>query len=67
MDGVILHQGIAFGPDSRSLAVTSFQHDCREDGSVSFWTLTDDGLAPTGETIEMPRGAHFLATLPPVR
>ena len=67
MDGVVLPQGITFDAASETLAVTSFQHDDRDGGSIAFWRLEDDNLVATGETIDMPRGIHFLATLPPVR
>jgi len=62
----VLPQGITFDAGGSTLAVSSFQHDDREGGSVSFWRLEDGELSPVGERITMPRGVHFLMALPPV-
>ncbi|MGF1553373.1 MAG: hypothetical protein ACFBWO_12885 [Paracoccaceae bacterium] len=66
---VVLPQGLAFDADGSHLAVTSFQHDDREGGSLRVFTLGEDeaggtALAPAGESLALPRGAHFLAVLP---
>ena len=63
MDDVILPQGITFDSSGNYLAITSFQHDKREGGSMSFWRLNKTGtptLTPVGKTIPMPRGVHLV-------
>ncbi len=67
MEGVILPQGIVFDATGQFLAVTSYQHDDRGGGSLSFWELqTGDAptLVPVGETVAMPRGVHFVDLVP---
>ena len=67
LDGVILPQGITFDADGRHLAVTSYQHDDRAGGSLSFWHL-DEGETPTltrvGAELPMPRGVHAVELVP---
>ncbi|MEO1680361.1 MAG: hypothetical protein AAFU80_19620 [Pseudomonadota bacterium] len=67
LPGVILPQGITFDADASHLAITSFQHDDREGGSVAFFEIRREGdsvaLAPAGKTIAMPRGVHDLSLL----
>lgn len=63
LDGVVLPQGIVFDTDGSHVAVTSFQHDDREGGSLSFWRLQTQGqprLEKDGEPLALPRGAHLL-------
>ena len=62
LDGVILPQGVVFDRTGDHVAVTSFQHDDRDGGSISFWKLdkSEATLTAVGETIEMPRGVHYL-------
>ena len=63
MDGIVMPQGIAFDTAGDHLAVTSYQHDDRDGGSLSFWRL-DSGASPTlrpvGEALPLPRGAHLV-------
>ncbi len=64
LDGVILPQGVVFDRTGGYIAVTSFQHDDRDGGSLSFWKLIKGAaprLEPAGDPIAMPRGTHFLA------
>ena len=65
LDGVILPQGIAFDAEGRHLVVSSFQHDDREGGSLSFWRLdaleNAPSIVPLGAVVPMPRGVHFIA------
>ena len=68
LDDTILPQGIAFDAAGDRLMVTSFQHDDRPGGSISFWRLREaaDGtaeLVADGQPIAAPRGVHFLATV----
>ncbi|MEO0818901.1 MAG: hypothetical protein AAF074_00605 [Pseudomonadota bacterium] len=64
LPGVILPQGITFDADASHLAVTSFQHDDREGGSVAFLEIRARGgavtLSPTGPVLPAPRGVHQL-------
>ncbi|MEM1049229.1 MAG: hypothetical protein AAGL24_23960 [Pseudomonadota bacterium] len=63
LHGVVLPQGIVFDADGSHVAVTSFQHDDREGGSLSFWRLSRQGqprLEQDGEPVSLPRGAHLL-------
>jgi len=68
LDGTILPQGIAFDAAGGHLVVTSFQHDDREGGSLSFWRLAGTeggaaGLRPAGAPITVPRGVHLVEVL----
>lgn len=63
LDGVILPQGITFDASGDHLAVTSFQHQAGEGGSLSFWRLETGeapGLRPVGAPVAMPRGVHLV-------
>jgi len=68
LEGTILPQGIAFDAAGGHLVVTSFQHDDREGGSLSFWRLAGTeggaaGLRPAGAPITVPRGVHLVEVL----
>lgn len=65
---VILPQGLTFDADGSHIALTSFQHDDRDGGSLYVFALTDQQsslkLRQIGNATSLPRGAHHLVVKP---
>lgn len=66
LDSIFLPQGIVFDKDGSHIAVTSFQHDKKQGGSLNFYKFSPTKKLPfekEGAAIPLPRGAHFLSKI----
>ncbi len=66
LDSIFLPQGIVFDKDGSHIAVTSFQHDKKQGGSLNFYKFSPTkklSFEKEGAAIPLPRGAHFLGKI----